>query len=446
MALKTFRLPDIGEGITEAEIADWLVTVGDLVREDDVICEVTTDKATVEIPAVTSGRIAWIAGQPGDVLAVGAELVRIETDHDAAISEDAAPLETEAKAEPASAEAAAKPAPEPAPEPQPEPKSDPAQARAAPRPSRPAAPGGAPVIARGPTGRPLAAPSVRGRAREIGIDLRQVRGTGPAGRILHEDLDAFATHGPVAPAPGGLAPRTGTEEIRVVGVRRRIAERMAEAKRRIPHFSIIEEVDVEALEDLREGLNGRHGATRGRLTILPFLMRALGRAVLDHPMVNAHFDDEAGVVTRHAALHCGIATQTDTGLMVPVLRNAEAMGLWETARQVRRLSEAAREKRATSEDLSGSTLTITSLGPLGALATTPIINHPEVAIVGVNKISVRPSWNGTEFIPRRVMNLSCSFDHRVVDGWNAAEFVADLKALLEAPATMFIEADQGGVR
>ena len=214
---------------------------------------------------------------------------------------------------------------------------------------------------------------------------------------------------------------------------------MSLAKARIPHFSIIEEVEVDALEDLRASLNARFADKRGKLTLLPFVIRALSEAVLDHPEINAHFDDEASVVTRHAALHCGIATQTDTGLMVPVLQHAEAMDLWEAARDIRRLSDTARERRIAPENLSGSTITITSLGPLGALATTPIINHPEVAIVGINKIAVRPVWDGHAFQPRRVMNLSCSFDHRVVDGWVAAEFVAKLKALLETPAMLWME-------
>lgn len=273
----------------------------------------------------------------------------------------------------------------------------------------------------------------------MGVDLRQIRGSGPAGRILHEDLDAFLARGPESPPPGALQPRDATEEIRITGVRRKISERMSLSKSRIPHFSIIEEVDVEALEELRAKLNARFGETRGRLTVLPFLLRALSEAVLDHPEVNAHYDDEAGLVTRYQALHCGIATQTDSGLMVPVLRHAEQHSLWDVAAGIRRLSDAARTRRSLPEELSGSTLTVTSLGPLGAIATTPIINHPEVAIVGVNKIAIRPMWNGTAFVPRRMMNLSCSFDHRVVDGWVAAEFVQKLKSLLETPAMMFME-------
>lgn len=425
MTEQSFKLPDIGEGITEAELSEWLVKVGDEVREDDPICEVTTDKATVEIPAAATGRVTWVGGEAGDLLAVGSELIRIETDGDVAPSEESE-----------------EPAPEPAPKPEPEPDT-PAKPEKQPEPpAKPARRAQAPAsatMARNAAGRPLAAPSVRGRALEMGIDLRQLRGTGPAGRILHEDLDAYAESGGAAAPNSGLRRRDTTEEVRITGVRRKISERMSLAKARIPHFSIIEEVEVDALEDLRASLNARFADTRGKLTLLPFVIRALSEAVLDHPEINANFDDEASVVTRHAALHCGIATQTDTGLMVPVLQHAEAMDLWEAARDVRRLSDSARERRISPENLSGSTITITSLGPLGALATTPIINHPEVAIVGINKIAVRPVWDGHAFQPRRVMNLSCSFDHRVVDGWVAAKFVAKLKALLETPAKLWME-------
>ncbi|MEC7760612.1 MAG: dihydrolipoamide acetyltransferase family protein [Pseudomonadota bacterium] len=425
MAERTFKLPDIGEGIAEAELADWLVKVGDVVQEDDLICEVTTDKATVEIPASASGRVIWLGGAPGETMAIGGDLIRIDVEGDVGDTPDTA-------AEPAKA---APPAPKPDPAPEPAAPAPSAAPRRAPRPAAAQNPLGA----TGATGRPLAAPSVRGRARAAGIDLRRVRGTGPAGRILHEDLEDFIAHG-TPPMPGnGPGPRLATSEHPVTGVRRAISERMAEAKRHIPHFSIIEEVDVEALEELRTRLNARFGDTRGKLTLLPFVIRALSEAVLDHPEVNAHFDDEAGVVTRHEALHAGIATQTDQGLMVPVIRHAEAASLWDNATELRRLSDAARTRRAAPKELTGSTLTITSLGPLGAVATTPIINRPEVAIVGINKMSVRPVWNGTEFLPRRMMNLSCSFDHRVVDGWVAAEFVAKLKSLLEVPAMLFME-------
>lgn len=420
MAEQTYRLPDIGEGIAEAELADWLVKVGDIVQEDDPICEVTTDKATVEIPASATGRVTWLGGAPGDSLAIGSDLIRIETDADAPAPE---PVEQPAATAP-EPEVAATPAPEPVATPD----------RPVPQTRR-----ASPVKATASGGKPLAAPSVRGRALEEGIDLRRLRGTGPAGRILHEDLDDFLSRGPDTAVGTGLTARTGTEDIPVTGVRRAIAERMAEAKRHIPHFSIIEEVEVDALEDLRAKLNTQFGAERGKLTLLPFLLRALSEVVRDHPEVNAHYDDEAGVVTRHQALHAGIATQTDQGLMVPVVKHAEAMTLWDSAAEIRRLSDAARSRRAGPKELTGSTLTITSLGVLGAVATTPIINRPEVAIVGVNKMMIRPVWTGSEFVPRRMMNLSCSFDHRVVDGWTAAQFVADLKRLLEVPAMLFME-------
>ncbi|MFD2739519.1 dihydrolipoamide acetyltransferase family protein [Sulfitobacter aestuarii] len=428
MAERTFRMPDIGEGIAEAEISEWMVEVGDIIREDDVICAVTTDKATVEIPAAVGGKVTWRAGEAGESLAVGSDLVRIDTGEAGEESAEEKPA-TERREAPKNEEAG-KEAPEPsAKEPEPAPQTDRPRAR------KPAA-----APARNVAGRPLAAPSVRGRARELGIDLRQLRGTGPAGRITHEDLDDFARHGPEAGARSGPARRHGSEEERVTGVRRKIAERMAQAKAEIPHISIIEEVEVQALEELRAELNRRFAERRGRLTLLPFLLTALARALVEHPQVNAHYDADAGVITRHAPLHCGIATQTDAGLMVPVLQHAEALDLWELAREIARLSEAARDRRMTPEELRGSTLTVTSLGPLGALATTPIINLPEVAIIGVNRIAIRPVWDGSGFVPRRMMNLSCSFDHRVIDGWVAARFVAGLKALLEVPAMLFMEA------
>ncbi|WP_113912962.1 dihydrolipoamide acetyltransferase family protein [Roseovarius dicentrarchi] len=392
MAEHIFKLPDIGEGIAEAELAEWRVKVGDIIREDDVICEITTDKATVEIPASVSGTVLWLGCAPGDTVAIGSDLIGI--DSEAAEEEDAEEQDAQQDAPPPADTAA--PSPDPG-------------------------------------DKPLAAPAVRARARSMGIDLAQVHGTGPKGRVLHEDLDGLA-------APAASPRRSGQQEIRVTGVRRQIAERMALSKSRIPHFSIIEEVDVDALEDLRAQLNQQHGAARGKLTVLPFVLRALAQVIARHPEVNSHYDDEAGVITRHAALHCGIATQTDSGLMVPVLRHAEALDLWQAARDIRRLSEAARGRTAAPSDLAGSTLTITSLGPLGALATTPIINHPEVAIIGINRIAVRPVWQHGAFVPRRMMNLSCSFDHRVVDGFVAAEFVAQMKTLLEAPALLFMEA------
>jgi 2-oxoisovalerate dehydrogenase E2 component (dihydrolipoyl transacylase) len=287
--------------------------------------------------------------------------------------------------------------------------------------------------------RPVAAPAVRLRAREAGIDLRQLRGSGPAGRITHDDLDAHLARGvDAAPATQNRI-KTAVTDVRIVGLRRKIAERMSIANARIPHISYIEEVDVTALEELRGRLNARARAGRPRLTLLPFLMRAIVRAVAEQPNLNAHFDDQEGIVHQHAGVHLGIATQTEAGLVVPVVRHAEARDLFDCAAEMIRLTEAARAGTARRDELTGSTLTITSLGAMGGLATTPIINHPEVAIVGVNRIAVRPHWDGTAFVPRKMMNLSSSFDHRVIDGLDAAQFVQRLKTQLEAPALIFID-------
>ncbi|MGB5800964.1 MAG: dihydrolipoamide acetyltransferase family protein, partial [Mesorhizobium sp.] len=289
--------------------------------------------------------------------------------------------------------------------------------------------------------KPLASPAVRLRAKEAGIDLRQVAGSGPAGRIGHEDLDAFLARGaqPARAAGHGLVRNKAVEEIKIVGLRRKIAERMALSVSRIPHITYVEEIDVTALEDLRAALNKEKRADRVKLTLLPFLMRAMVKAIAEQPQVNALFDDEAGIVRQYGGVHIGIAAQTPTGLMVPVVRHAEARDLWECGAEVSRLAEAAKSGTATREELSGSTITITSLGAMGGVATTPVINHPEVAIVGVNKIMVRPVWDGTQFIPRKMMNLSSSFDHRVIDGWDAAVFVQRIKTLLETPALIFVE-------
>jgi 2-oxoisovalerate dehydrogenase E2 component (dihydrolipoyl transacylase) len=287
--------------------------------------------------------------------------------------------------------------------------------------------------------KPLASPAVRLRAKEAGIDLRQVPGSGPAGRITHEDIDAFLARGPEQARGRGLSPNNAVEDVKIVGLRRRIAEKMALASARIPHITYVEEVDVTALEELRAALNKEKRAGQARLTVLPFLMLAMVKAVGEQPGINALFDDEAGIVHRHGGVHIGIATQTPSGLMVPVVRHAEARDIWDCAAEVARLSEAARAGTASREELTGSTITITSLGAMGGVVTTPIINHPEVAIVGVNKIVVRPVWDGASFIPRKMMNLSSSFDHRVVDGWDAALFVQCLKTLLETPALIFVE-------
>ena len=421
------RMPDVGEGVAEAELVEWHVKPGDQVREDMVLAAVMTDKATVEIPSPVSGMVTWLAGEIGDIIAVKAPLVRLEVGGgmSAAAVEREAPAKTETAAtHEAVAEErllVAKPAEMPAPA---------AVEYAAGAAMR--------AVTRGEA-RPLASPAVRRRAQDAGIDLRQVHGSGPAGRITHEDLDAYAAGGAQAPASAAPARKTATEEIKVAGLRRRIAEKMTLSASRIPHITYVEEVDVTDLEDLRETMNKSRKPEQIKLTILPFLMRAMVRTIAEQPGVNATFDDEAGIITRSSAVHIGIATQTPSGLMVPVIRHAEARTVWDCASEVTRLAEAARTGTAQREELSGSTITITSLGAMGGIVTTPIINHPEVAIVGVNKIVVRPVWDGTQFVPRKIMNLSSSFDHRVIDGWDAATFVQRIKTLLETPALIFIE-------
>ena len=426
MGRYVFKLPDIGEGVAEAEIVSWHVKVGATVAEDDPLVDVMTDKATVEIPAPRAGRVLATTGSPGDKVRVGSELLVLEVDGAGELPAPEKPASPKATT-PGSLPAAAKrsaPVAAPAP-PEPPPKHP--EPSAAPRAGE----------------KPLASPAVRRRAYELGIPLQFIRGTGPGGRIGHADLDGYAASGggaAVAPArPSAGARREGIEEIKIIGLRRRIAERMQESKRRIPHYSYVEELDVTALEELRGELNARHAAERPRLTLLPFLVTALAHSVPRFPQVNALFDDEAGIVRRHAALHVGIATQTAQGLMVPVLRHAETLDLWAVAAELSRLAAAARDGKASREELTGSTITITSLGPIGGIVTTPVINYPEVAIIGVNRIAERPVVRAGAIAIRKMMNLSCSFDHRVVDGWDAAEFVQDLKALLEQPAMLFIE-------
>ncbi|PDT36499.1 branched-chain alpha-keto acid dehydrogenase subunit E2 [Rhizobium sp. M10] len=406
------KMPDVGEGVAEAELVEWHVKTGDPVREDMVIAAVMTDKATVEIPSPVNGTVIWLAGEIGDRIAVKAPLVRIET----AGETDEAPraqIEQTPVAETPKAEIA-KPVP--------------------------AAPAPVPAPAPAPVEKPLAAPSVRLFARESGVDLRQVQGTGPAGRILREDVEQSLSQGTTpAPMKGGFARKTATEEIKLTGLRRRIAEKMVLSTSRIPHITYVEEVDMTALEELRVTMNGDRRPDHPKLTVLPFLMRALVKALSEQPEVNATFDDDAGIITRHGAVHIGIATQTPAGLTVPVVRHAEARGIWDCAAEMNRLAEAARSGTATRDELSGSTITISSLGALGGIVSTPVINHPEVAIIGVNKIATRPVWDGTQFVPRKMMNLSSSFDHRIIDGWDAATFVQRIRTLLETPALIFIE-------
>jgi 2-oxoisovalerate dehydrogenase E2 component (dihydrolipoyl transacylase) len=425
MAIRIIKLPDVGEGVAEAELVEWHVKPGDLIREDQILAAVMTDKATVEIPSPVDGKVLSLGAEIGVAVAVGSELIRIEVAGGAeAVPEEAAPA-----APPPATIVAEAPALSQVPAPPP--------AKAPPTPLRANLQPAGPPRALGE--KPLASPAVRQRARDAGVDLRQVRGTGPAGRIQHDDLDAFLRGG-TAPAPvTGRTANTAVEEIKIIGLRRRIAQKMAEAKRRIAHFSYVEEVDVTALEELRATLNTGAGPGKPKLTILPFLMQAVVRAIADFPQMNALYDDEAEIVQRFGGVHLGVATQTPNGLMVPVVRHAEARSLWECAAEVKRLADAARDNSASREELSGSTITITSLGALGGIVSTPVINRPEVAIIGVNKIAIRPVWQEGGFVPRKIMNLSSSFDHRVIDGYDAASFIQRIKGLIEAPATIFIE-------
>jgi 2-oxoisovalerate dehydrogenase E2 component (dihydrolipoyl transacylase) len=438
MADHVIRLPDVGEGVAEAELVEWHVKVGDLVREDAILGAVMTDKATVEIPSPVEGKVIWLGANVGDVVAVGSDLVRLSVAGDTGDGERAQSVtettpEKVAEPPPVTAPksretgpAATKPASGP-----------PALDKTVPSSPQPA---GRPARIPRPEGqKPLASPAVRIRAREAGLDLRQVSGTGPAGRITHEDLDALFAKGPGPARTPARQARTEVHEIKIVGMRRHIAGKMALAKARIPHITYVEEVDVTAIEELRTALNAAKKQDQPKLSFLPFLMRAMVRAIEEQPNLNAHFDDEAGIIRQHAGVHIGIAAQTPAGLMVPVVRHAEALDIWGSGAELNRLAAAAKAGTASREDLTGSTITITSLGSMGGVVTTPIINHPEVAIIGVNKMMIRPVWDGSTFIPRKMMNLSSSFDHRVIDGWEAAVFVQRIKALLETPALIFIE-------
>ncbi|BBH45033.1 dihydrolipoamide acetyltransferase family protein [Pseudomonas sp. KU43P] len=423
MGTHVIKMPDIGEGIAQVELVEWFVKVGDVIAEDQVVADVMTDKATVEIPSPVSGKVLALGGQPGEVMAVGSELIRIEVEG----SGNHVDVPQAKPVEPQAAPVAARQ--EPRPEAQPV-ASQPAAAYSA-----------APIVARQADEKPLASPAVRKRALDAGIELRYVHGSGPAGRILHEDLDAFMSkpQSTAGQAPNGYAKRTDSEQVQVIGLRRKIAQRMQDAKRRVAHFSYVEEIDVTALEALRQQLNSKHGDSRGKLTLLPFLVRALVVALRDFPQINATYDDEAQVITRHGAVHVGIATQGDNGLMVPVLRHAEAGSLWGNASEISRLAHAARNNKASREELSGSTITLTSLGALGGIVSTPVVNTPEVAIVGVNRMVERPMVIDGQIVIRKMMNLSSSFDHRVVDGMDAALFIQAVRGLLEQPACLFVE-------
>ncbi len=417
----TIKMPDVGEGVAEAELVEWHVKTGDPVREDMVIAAVMTDKATVEIPSPVSGTVTWLGAEVGDTVAVKAPLVRIETagGDDAPAPVQPAPLATETPSTAAAAserEVAAR--------------SQPTQAKQVP--SEPPS--------STPNAKPLASPSVRLFALENGVDLRQISPNRPDGRILREDVEQYLARGasPLA-APAQFARNMATEDVKLTGMRRRIAEKMSLSTSRIPHITYVEEIDMTALEDLRATMNRDRKPDHPKLTILPFLMRAIVKAVADQPDINATFNDDAGILTRHGAVHIGVAAQTPAGLVVPVVRHAEARTIWDCAGEMARLADTARNGTATRDELTGSTITISSLGALGGIVSTPVINHPEVAIIGVNKIAIRPAWDGAQFMPRKMMNLSSSFDHRIIDGWDAATFIQRIRVLLETPALIFIE-------
>ena len=433
-----YKLPDVGEGVVEAEIVEWHVKEGDTVTEDQHILDVMTDKATVEIPCAVNGTVKKIVGEPGDVIAVGTEILFVEV-------EGSVPDDVEETKEPETEDTAV--AEEPAKEePKAEAKDDKPEPKPAPTPEKPKAQPPAQAQAARPSGeRPLASPAVRKRALEADIELSAVPGSGPAGRVTHEDLDDFiASGGRLASKVGGGAAagrqaRTGVHEEKVVGLRRKIAENMALSKRTIPHITYVDEIDLTALEDLRAHMNATRKEGQAKLTIIPFLVMALTKALPDFPQANAHFDTENSVLTKHDGVHCGIAAATPKGLMVPVIRHAESLDVWEIAAEVKRLADAARDGKASREELSGSTITITSLGAIGGIVTTPVINHPETAIIGVNKMQTLPRYDdGGRLVPRKIMNLSSSFDHRIVDGYEAARLIQAMKALLENPATLFM--------
>jgi len=427
MGRYTFRLPDIGEGIAEAEIVAWHVKPGDTVAEDQQIADMMTDKATVEMESPVSGTVIEVAGEAGDTIAIGSMLVVIEVEGTAEEEVPAdRPHETEVVEGGSEAaaldegDAAPAPADDPKPEQQPEPI---------------ATDESAPIV------KVLASPAVRARAKDLGIDLKTVS-SAIDGRIRHADLDAFLSYNSSFSPSGAVR---DDEEIKVIGLRKRIAQNMAASKRHIPHFSYVEECDVTEFERMRAQLNQDLGE-RPKLTMLPLLVRAICRLIPDFPMINARYDDDANVVVRHGAVHLGMATQTDNGLMVPVIRDAQAKNPWQLAREIARLAKAARDGTAKSDELSGSTLTVTSLGPLGGVATTPVINRPEVAIIGPNRIIERPMFvpdglGGERIEKRKLMNVSISCDHRVVDGYDAASFVQALKKLIEAPALLIAESD-----
>lgn len=420
MSIFNFKLPDIGEGIAEAEVVAWHVAVGDTVEEDVPLADLMTDKATVEMTTPVAGKIISLTGEIGGQVAIGSILAVFEVDDGA----DAPPIAEDAPDKAVQPDAAPEPVAKPLPVPL-------AEAPAiAPETTPPG------TSDTGPKWHKVhASPAVRQRARDIGIDLADIR-PADGSRIRHADLDAFLNYNGRGYLPAGT-PRAD-EVIKVIGMRRRIAENMAASKRAIPHFTYVDEIDVTKLEELRSDLNATRGA-KPKLTMLPLLITAICKTIPQFPMINALYDDEAGVVTRHGAIHLGMATQTPAGLIVPVIRDAQDRNIWQLAAEIARLAEAARAGKAKSEDLSGSTLTITSLGPLGGIVTTPVINRPEVAIIGPNKVVERPVFRDGQVVPAKLMNLSISCDHRVVDGWDAASYVQALKHMIETPALLFVD-------
>ncbi|TAN27836.1 MAG: 2-oxo acid dehydrogenase subunit E2 [Castellaniella sp.] len=460
MGIHIIKMPDIGEGIAEVELAEWHVQVGDAVVEDQVLADVMTDKATVQVPSPVQGRVVALGGKAGDVMAVGTELIRLEVEgagnEDTVAAASASRAGMPARAASPVESPSATPASAPAPE-GPAHTATPVQMQAAPADEESSSADVVPVTprsghvqhsashtpARTEGQRPLASPAVRRRAWDLGVTLQYVPGTGPAGRVTHGDLDAWlardrneTSHRTTASLYDAHNEET---QVPVIGLRRKIAQKMQESKRHIPHFTYVEETDVTELESLRARLNARYGLERGKLTLLPFLVRALVLALRDFPQINARFDDDAGVVTRYGAVHLGIAAQTPSGLMVPVVHHAETLDLWSCAAEISRLAEATRQGKAARDELTGSTITITSLGPLGGIVSTPVINWPEVAIIGINRVVERPVFQGTQIVARKLMNLSSSFDHRVVDGMDAAEFVQCIRRYLECPALLFVE-------
>jgi 2-oxoisovalerate dehydrogenase E2 component (dihydrolipoyl transacylase) len=424
MSIKTIKMPDIGEGIAEVELVAWHVKVGDTVAEDQILADVMTDKATVEIPSHVSGTVLSLNASVGQVVAVGTEIIHIDTINEplALINKDDDAIISKVRQHPG-----------------------PAVGRATQESSGAMSVPDTIILSSG-AHHVIAAPAVRRKARDLGVDLNEIRPTGPTGRITHADLQRHETSTKTANSnlviDGALDQRfaqlNSEEVVPVIGLRRKIAQKMQEAKRHIPHFTYVEEIDVTELETLRAQLNVQFAPTHGKLTLLPFLMRAIVLAVRNHPEVNARYDDDANQLTRYAGVHLGIATQTASGLMVPVIRHAETLDLWASAAAVLRVSEASRNAKASREDLSGSTITLTSLGALGGIVSTPVINYPEVAIVGTNRIVERPMIKGGLVASRKMMNLSSSFDHRVVDGLNAAEFVQQIRGYLECPGTLLV--------